>query len=88
MSEQPTQEPSLTRTGPVVPKYGEAMYEPAQQGGRPRLNEAAVRMADRQRYQKYLEKIAKAEAAGITDRTDQLTYEEINDFGSLQAKFG
>lgn len=86
MSEQPKELP-ITQTGPVVPRYGEDMSYPRQEGGRPAVNERQANSADRQRYQQYLKKIAEKQAAGITNMTEQLSYEEINDFGSLQAKF-
>ena len=87
MSEELSKELPITQSGPIIPRYGEDMNMPRQEGGRPAVNERQANIADKQRYQLYLEKITKAQTAGITNITEQLTYEEIDDFGSLQAKF-
>ena len=87
MSEKQTIAKPLTQVGPVVSPYGEDMSKPRQEGGRPAVNQAQVNSADGQIYKAYLEKIATAQVEGKTSIIDQLSYEEINDFGSLQNKF-
>ena len=87
MSEAKPVELPITQTGPIVPRYGEDMSKPRQEGGRPAVNEKQTVSADRQRYNLYLEKIANAKEAGVDNMTEQLSYEEINDFSSLKAKF-
>lgn len=77
----------MTISGPIETPYGEDVSKPRQEGGRPAVNQNVVDRANRARYKLYLDKISKAREAGIENITEQLTYEKIGDFGSLQAKF-